>query len=174
MCGFVGFTGDIESRQQVLQAMMDRIVHRGPDMGDAFLADNVAMGFRRLSILDLTEAGSQPMSNADGSVVITFNGEVYNFMELRRELEDKGYEFHCDADTESLLHGYEEWGEGIVDRLRGMYAFVIWDKKKNRLFGARDIFGIKPFYYCTTAQGDLLYGSEIKSFLEHPGISRRP
>ncbi|MDO4590496.1 MAG: asparagine synthase (glutamine-hydrolyzing) [Slackia sp.] len=170
MCGFVGFTGDIENRQQVLTAMMDRIVHRGPDMGDVFLADQVAMGFRRLSILDLTEAGSQPMSNADGSVVITFNGEIYNFQELRRELEAKGYEFHCDADTESLLHGYEEWGEGIVDRLRGMYAFVIWDKRNNRLFGARDIFGIKPFYYCTTAQGDLLYGSEIKSFLEHPGF----
>lgn len=121
MCGFVGFTGDVENRQQVLEAMMDRIVHRGPDMGDTFLAESVAMGFRRLSILDLTEAGSQPMSNADGSVVITFNGEIYNFQELRSELEAKGYEFHCGADTESLLHGYEEWGEQVVDRLRGTH-----------------------------------------------------
>lgn len=172
MCGFVGFTGQIDNRQQVLEAMMERIVHRGPDMGDVVLGDNVAMGFRRLSILDLSEAGKQPMSNADGSVVITFNGEIYNFMELRTELEAKGYEFHCGADTESLLHGYEEWGEQVVDHLRGMFAFVIWDAKKNKLFGARDIFGIKPFYYCKTTAGDLLYGSEIKSFLDHPGFEK--
>ena len=109
------------------------------------------------------------MSNEDGSVVIVFNGEIYNFMELRGELEAKGYTFHCGADTESLLHGYEEWGEEIVDKLRGMYAFVIWDKKKNRLFGARDIFGIKPFYYSEAEDGSgLMFGSEIKSFLAHP------
>lgn len=169
MCGFVGFTGDVENKEQVLTSMMDRIVHRGPDMGDTFFAPGVALGFRRLSILDLTPAGSQPMSNEDGSVVIVFNGEIYNFMELRGELEAKGYTFHCGADTESLLHGYEEWGEEIVDKLRGMYAFVIWDKKKNRLFGARDIFGIKPFYYSEAEDGSgLMFGSEIKSFLAHP------
>lgn len=168
MCGFVGFTGDVENKQQVLAAMMDRIVHRGPDMGDQFINDSVALGFRRLSILDLSEAGKQPMRNDDETVVVTFNGEIYNFQELRSELEAKGYVFHSGTDTESLLHGYEEWGEQIVDRLRGMYAFVIWDAKKNRLFGARDIFGIKPFYYCRTAQNDLLFGSEIKSFLDHP------
>ena len=117
MCGFVGFTGDVENKEQVLTSMMDRIVHRGPDMGDTFFAPGVALGFRRLSILDLTPAGSQPMSNEDGSVVIVFNGEIYNFMELRGELEAKGYTFHCGADTESLLHGYEEWGEEIVDKL---------------------------------------------------------
>lgn len=172
MCGFVGFTGDIDNKQQVLEAMMNRIVHRGPDMGGSFITDAVAMGFRRLSILDLSEAGKQPMESADGSVVITFNGEIYNFMELREELEAKGYVFRSGTDTESLLHGYEEWGEAIVDRLRGMFAFVIWDSKRNRLFGARDIFGIKPFYYCRTASGDLLYGSEIKSFLEHPGFKK--
>ena len=105
MCGFVGFTGDVENKEQVLKSMMDRIVHRGPDMGDTFFAPGVALGFRRLSILDLTPAGSQPMSNEDGSVVIVFNGEIYNFMELRGELEAKGYTFHCGADTESLLHG---------------------------------------------------------------------
>ena len=151
MCGFVGFTGDVENKQQVLAAMMDRIVHRGPDMGDQFINDSVALGFRRLSILDLSEAGKQPMRNDEETVVITFNGEIYNFQEIRSELEAKGYVFHSGTDTESLLHGYEEWGEQIVDRLRGMYAFVIWDAKKNRLFGARDIFGIKPFYYCRTA-----------------------
>lgn len=172
MCGFVGFTGEVENREAVLTAMMERIVHRGPDMGGMFLADGVALGFRRLSILDLSDAGGQPMSNADGTVVVAFNGEIYNFRELRAELEAKGYEFHCNADTESLLHGYEEWGEGIVDRLRGMYAFVVWDAKRQRLFGARDIFGIKPFYYSRLADGGLLFGSEIKSFLEHPRFEK--
>ena len=173
MCGFVGFIGKVGEQEAVLQRMMDRIVHRGPDMGGTFIDDRVALGFRRLSILDLSEAGAQPMSNEDGSVVVAFNGEIYNFQELRAELEKAGYTFHCDADTESLLHGYEEWGEGVLDRLRGMYAFVIWDKKRGKLFGARDIFGIKPLYYYPMANaGDgepgVLFGSEIKSFLEHP------
>ena len=173
MCGFVGFTGDIENKEAVLTSMMDRIIHRGPDMGGQYINDKVAMGFRRLSILDLTEAGAQPMQNADGSVVITFNGEIYNFRELREELEAKGYVYHCGADTESLLHGYEEWGEKVVDHLRGMYAFVIYDAKKNQLFGARDIFGIKPFYYYMLKDnGGMLYGSEIKSFLDHPGFEK--
>ena len=168
MCGFVGFTGAFDGCEQTLAAMMDRIVHRGPDMGGQYISDGVALGFRRLSILDLTEAGAQPMQNEDGSVIIVFNGEIYNFQELRGELEQKGYQFHCGADTESILHGYEEWGESVVDRLRGMFAFVIFDKKAGKLFGARDIFGIKPFYYNCTADGSLLFGSEIKSFLEHP------
>lgn len=133
MCGFVGFVGGTDNQSEVLTKMMDRIVHRGPDMGGQFIDGRVALGFRRLSILDLTEAGAQPMANEDGSVVIVFNGEIYNFQELRSELEAKGYKFHCGADTESLLHGYEEWGEAVLDRLRGMYAFVIWDKKKNKL-----------------------------------------
>ncbi|OUP07559.1 asparagine synthase (glutamine-hydrolyzing) [Collinsella sp. An2] len=170
MCGFVGFTGTLDNRRGVLTAMMDRIVHRGPDMGGTHLTDDVAMGFRRLSILDLTEAGAQPMGNEDGSVFVTFNGEIYNFQELRRELEAAGHTFHCNADTEVLVHGYEEWGEQLVDRLRGMYGFVIYDGHNHKLFGARDIFGIKPFYYYRTASGDLLFGSEIKSFLEHPGF----
>ena len=173
MCGFVGFVGGTDNQSEVLTKMMDRIVHRGPDMGGQFIDGRVALGFRRLSILDLTEAGAQPMANEDGSVVIVFNGEIYNFQELRSELEAKGYKFHCGADTESLLHGYEEWGEAVLDRLRGMYAFVIWDKKKNKLFGARDIFGIKPLYYYPMADaGDgapgVLFGSEIKSFLDYP------
>lgn len=172
MCGFVGFTGHVENDERVLKAMMDRIVHRGPDMGGTHIKDGVALGFRRLSILDLTEAGAQPMGNEDGSVFVVFNGEIYNFQELRAELEAAGHMFHCDADTEVLVHGYEEWGEGLVDRLRGMYGFVVHDMRSGKLFGARDIFGIKPFYYYQTADGDLLFGSEIKSFLEHPGFEK--
>ena len=172
MCGFVGFTGHVEDDERVLTAMMDRIVHRGPDMGGTHIKDGVALGFRRLSILDLTEAGAQPMGNEDGSVFVVFNGEIYNFQELRAELEAAGHTFHCDADTEVLVHGYEEWGEGLVDRLRGMYGFVAHDMRSGKLFGARDIFGIKPFYYYQTADGDLLFGSEIKSFLEHPGFEK--
>ena len=175
MCGFVGFTGQIEAREQVLERMMDRIVHRGPDMGGTHLAEGVALGFRRLSILDLSEAGAQPMGNEDGSVFVVFNGEIYNFQELRAELEAAGHTFHCHADTEVLVHGYEQWGEDLVNRLRGMYGFVVWDAKRNRLFGARDIFGIKPFYYYVCDgkagrpdTGDFIFGSEIKSFLEHP------
>ena len=169
MCGFVGFTGMIDARETVLQRMMDRIVHRGPDMGGRYLDDGVALGFRRLSILDLSEAGAQPMSSEDGGVTVVFNGEIYNFMELRKELETLGHRFHCGADTEVLVHGYEEWGDGLVYRLRGMYGFVIWDKLRGRLFGARDIFGIKPFYYYPIPGGEgLLFGSEIKSFLDHP------
>lgn len=172
MCGFVGFTGHVENDERVLKAMMDRIVHRGPDMGGTHIKDGVALGFRRLSILDLTEAGAQPMGNEDGSVFVVFNGEIYNFQELRAELEAAGHTFHCDADTEVLVHGYEEWGEGLVDRLRGMYGFVVHDMRSGKLFAARDIFGIKPFYYYQSDEGDLLFGSEIKSFLEHPGFEK--
>lgn len=172
MCGFVGFTGHVENDERVLKAMMDRIVHRGPDMGGTHIKDGVALGFRRLSILDLTEAGAQPMGNEDGSVFVVFNGEIYNFQELRAELEAAGHTFHCDADTEVLVHGYEEWGEGLVERLRGMYGFVVHDMRSGKLFGARDIFGIKPFYYYQSDEGDLLFGSEIKSFLEHPHFKK--
>lgn len=172
MCGFVGFTGHVENDERVLKAMMDRIVHRGPDMGGTHIKDGVALGFRRLSILDLTEAGAQPMGNEDGSVFVVFNGEIYNFQELRAELEAAGHTFHCDADTEVLVHGYEEWGEGLVERLRGMYGFVVHDMRSGTLFGARDIFGIKPFYYYQSDEGDLLFGSEIKSFLEHPHFKK--
>ena len=172
MCGFVGFTGTDEQSELVLTAMMNRIIHRGPDMGGQHIVDDVALGFRRLSILDLSEAGAQPMSSDDGKVTIVFNGEIYNFQELRAELEAAGYVFHCNADTEVLVHGYEEWGEDLVNRLRGMYAFVIHDQNRNKLFGARDIFGIKPFYYYRASDGSLLFGSEIKSFLDHPKFEK--
>ncbi|MCQ2457036.1 MAG: asparagine synthase (glutamine-hydrolyzing), partial [Clostridia bacterium] len=169
MCGFVGFTGETEHRKEVVRKMADRIVHRGPDSDGYFFDDEcgVTLGFRRLSIIDL-EGGTQPIYNEDGSVVIVYNGETYNFPSLRDELIAKGHVFKTRSDTETIVHAWEEWGENITDKMRGMFAFVIWDKKKKVLFGARDPFGIKPFYYYVTPTGDLIFGSEIKSFLEHP------
>ena len=114
MCGFIGFSGNLDNKEAILQKMMDRIVHRGPDMGGMYTDDGIALGFRRLSILDLSDAGAQPMANEDKSVVVVFNGEIYNFMELRRELEAKGHTFHCGADTEVLIHGYEEYGTELI------------------------------------------------------------
>lgn len=172
MCGFVGFTGMLANRREILQKMADRILHRGPDSEGFYLDgerddDACALGFRRLSIIDLA-SGSQPMENEDGSVVIVFNGEIYNFEELRTVLIERGHVFRTRCDTEVILHGYEEYGAEIVKKLRGMFAFVIRDKKRHRLFGARDPFGIKPFYYASPRENVLLFGSEIKSFLEHP------
>lgn len=168
MCGIVGFwdkhvTYDAAA---TVKAMADKIVHRGPDSEGYFVEGPAALGFRRLSIIDL-EGGTQPIFNEDKSVVITFNGEIYNFRELRAELEAKGHVFSTKTDTEVVLHGYEEWGEELPRRLRGMFAFVIYDRNQKRMFGARDIFGIKPFYYYEK-DGAFLYGSEIKSFYPHP------
>ena len=138
MCGFVGFTNYIDGAENTVEKMMDRIAHRGPDQAGKFVDDKVAMGFRRLSIIDLSEAGSQPMTNEDGSIVITFNGEIYNYRELKEQLIEAGHRFKSSADTEVLIHGYEEWGrQPLLNRLRGMFAFVIYDKNKSRLFGAR-------------------------------------
>ena len=170
MCGFAGFSGRLENKKEIINAMMGRIIHRGPDMAGDFIDDDMALGFRRLSIIDLSEDGAQPMTNEDVSIVTVFNGEIYNFAELRDELLAKGHCFKCHADTEVLVHGYEEYGESLVERLRGMFAFVIWDRNKKTLFGARDHFGIKPFYYGSLSDGSLIFGSEIKSFLEHPNF----
>ncbi len=172
MCGFIGFTGAMppEEKEKLLQPMMQRIVHRGPDMGGSYTDERVALGFRRLSIIDLSENGAQPMQSEDGQVVVVFNGEIYNFQALRASLIEKGHQFCSGADTEVLVHGYEEYGEGLVAMLRGMFAFVIWDKAANSLLAARDPFGIKPFYYTTLPNGNWLFGSEIKSFLQHPSF----
>ncbi len=172
MCGFVGFTGKLENKKEILNKMMGRIIHRGPDSEGEFISDEVALGFRRLSIIDL-EGGSQPIYNEDGSVVIVFNGEIYNFMELRRELIADGHVFKTNSDTETLVHGYEKYGDKLASHLRGMYAFVIFDMAKNRIYGARDIFGIKPFYYYRTESGNYIFGSEIKAFLEHPEFVKK-
>lgn len=171
MCGFVGFVGGVENRNQVLTAMMDTIVHRGPDSEGRYIDEDAALGFRRLSIIDLSEVGDQPFYNEDRSKVLVFNGEIYNFQELRRELTASGHVFVSNTDSETLIHGYEQWGEKLVDRLRGMYAFVIWDIEQKKLFAARDIFGIKPLYYAQMNE-TLLFGSEIKSFMEHPKFDK--
>lgn len=172
MCGFVGFTGMLEKRKDILNRMMDRIIHRGPDSAGEFFGEDVALGFRRLSIIDL-DGGSQPQYNEDGSVVIVYNGETYNFESLRAELEAAGHIFKNRSDTEVLVHGYEEWGTELASHLRGMFAFLIYDSKRGRIYGARDYFGIKPLHYYRTADGNYLFGSEIKSFLEHPGFEKR-
>ena len=171
MCGFAGFVGEVENREKVLVDMMNTIIHRGPDSEGKFVDGDAALGFRRLSIIDLSEVGDQPLYNEDKSKVLVFNGEIYNYQELRRELVEAGHVFISNTDSETLLHAYEEWGEKVLDRLRGMYAFVIWDRKKKQLFAARDIFGIKPLYYAQM-NGTLLFGSEIKSFLEHPRFDK--
>ena len=171
MCGIVGFTNSLTNADEVLGKMMDRIKHRGPDSEGKFIDDNIAMGFRRLSIIDLSDVGSQPIFNEDRTLVLTFNGEIYNFKELRGQLVKAGHKFYTATDSEVLIHGYEEWGESLLDKLRGMFAFVIYNTVTGELFGARDFFGIKPFYYAEM-DGTFMWGSEIKSFLDHPAFKK--
>ncbi|WP_055426514.1 asparagine synthase (glutamine-hydrolyzing) [Bifidobacterium aesculapii] len=168
MCGIAGFVNDdpVDVKCPVIKRMTDIIAHRGPDAEGKYVDEHVALGHRRLSIIDL-EGSKQPMTNEDGNLVITYNGEVYNYQPLREELIAAGHTFATHGDTEVLLHGYEEWGPKLLDRLRGMFTFVIWDKAKRELFGARDRFGIKPFYYARM-NGTFMYGSEIKSLIQHP------
>ena len=169
MCGFCGFTGELENREQVLREMAEVITHRGPDSEGYYLDDGVAMAFRRLSIIDL-ESGSQPIYNEDRSLVLMFNGEIYNYRELRRELLEAGHAFYTETGSEVLVHGFEQWGEELLPRLRGMFAFAIWNTGDRSLFIARDYFGIKPMHYTVLPGGELLYASEIKSILRHPGF----
>ncbi len=170
MCGFTGFTNRIGDDGTVLEKMMNRIVHRGPDSDGKYIDSDIALGFRRLSIIDLAD-GDQPMFNEDKSLVLVFNGEIYNFKDLRAELIKSGHTFANNSDSEVLLHGYEQWGEELVGRLRGMFAFVIFDRRDKSIFAARDMFGIKPFYY-TFMNGSFIFGSEIKSFLDHPDFKK--
>ena len=171
MCGFVGFCSKNVKDKNVIKEMNNQIIHRGPDSDGYYFDKDVNFGFRRLSIIDLHE-GSQPILNEGGDIAIIFNGEIYNYQELREDLVAKGYKFKTHTDTEVILHGYEEYGEeGILAKLRGMFAFTIWDSKKEKLFGARDHFGIKPYYYALL-DGDLLFGSEIKSFLKYPKFKK--
>ncbi len=170
MCGYTGFVSRAVPDETVLHAMGDSIRHRGPDEEGYFLDEHCAMAHRRLSIIDLS-TGQQPMYSADGRYVISYNGEAYNFQELREELKAAGYTFVTSCDTEVILYGYLHWGPELMKRLRGMFSFVIWDKEKQELFGARDPFGIKPLYYAT--MGDVFFfGSEIKSFLPHPNFRK--
>lgn len=170
MCGFVGFTGSIPEKEKIVRKMLKRIVHRGPDSQECYLDEDVALGFARLSIIDL-EGGTQPLFNEDGSLVLIFNGEIYNFQPLREELLKKGHVFKTRSDSEVLIHGYEEYGTRLPELLRGMFAFTIWDKKNRKLFGVRDHFGIKPYYYAQM-EDTFLFGSEIKGFLPHPGFKK--
>lgn len=168
MCGFAGYYGTGEfNRQEIIDQMGEAIAHRGPDSDGSYVDDYVALGFRRLSIIDL-EGGTQPIHSQDGKYVIIFNGEIYNYQEIRKELIEKhGCTFQTNSDTEVILQAYQIYGKETASMLRGMFAFVIYNKETHTLYGARDYFGIKPFYYAQM-NGSLLFGSEIKSFLKHP------
>lgn len=170
MCGFVGYINKKNKDKQVIQSMGDKIKHRGPDSEGLYTDNDLHMAFRRLSIIDL-KSGDQPIYNENKNLVILFNGEIYNFQELREDLIAKGHTFTTKTDTEVILHGYEEYQEHILDKLRGMYAFVIYDVREKELFAARDIFGIKPFYYALM-NGTFFFGSEIKSFLPNPDFKK--
>lgn len=167
MCGIAG-TYNLNGKPvspTLIKRMTDIIAHRGPDGEGHYVEGSLALGHRRLAIIDLTEAGHQPMSNGDGTVIITYNGEIYNFQTLRTGLESLGHSFRSKTDTEVVIHAYEEWGPGCLDRFNGMFAFAIWDKKKRELFLARDRYGIKPLYWCMK-DGSLHFASEIKAILE--------
>lgn len=170
MCGFCGFTGKVENKEQVIENMMEKIIYRGPDSKGTHVDDYIALGFRRLSIIDLAD-GTQPIYNEDETKVIVFNGEVYNYREIREDLVKKGHIFRTKTDTEVILHGYEEYGPEVLNKFRGMFAIAIWDLVSKELFIARDFFGIKPMYY-TQVGNDLVFGSEIKCILTHPNVKK--
>lgn len=171
MCGICGvFLSDrsLHVSRDVLTEMNNRLIHRGPDDEGVFLEQNVGLAMRRLSIIDV-KSGHQPLSNEDGDVWIVFNGEIYNHMELRKTLETKGHRYRSRADTETIVHAYEEYGSDCAKHLRGMFAFAIWDRRKRVMFAARDRLGIKPFYYSWDGE-TFSFGSEIKAILAHPDV----
>src|SRR4051794_23001278 len=175
MCGITGILATSDSfpvSEELVARMRDTMTHRGPDDGGAWSnpAQRVALGHRRLSIVDLSAAGHQPMCNEDGTLWIAYNGEVYNHAPLREELEAKGHVYRSRTDTETILHLYEEEGPRCVERLHGMFAFAIWDTRKRELFLARDRLGIKPLYW-SQQPGGFVFGSEIKSIVEHPSVT---
>ncbi len=171
MCGICGFTGQVVDRDQTIKNMTEVITHRGPDSDGVFTDDYISMGFRRLSIIDIGLTGSQPIYNEDKTLVLTFNGEIYNYQDLRKILIEKGHKFYTDTDSEVLIHGFEEWQEGLLDKLRGMFGFAIYNTVDKSVFIARDFFGIKPMHY-TMVNGNFIYASEIKSILEYPEFEK--
>ena len=174
MCGITGIfdtRGKSEISRAVLQRMNDSQLHRGPDEGSLHLEPGLGLGHRRLSIIDIA-TGQQPLFNADRSVAIVFNGEIYNYQPLMAELQALGYVFHTKSDTEVIVHAWEAWGSDCVKRLRGMFAFAIWDRNQQSLFLARDRMGVKPMYYAVLDDGTLLFGSELKSVMAHGGLRR--
>ena len=171
MCGIAGFVDKtIKNKKKVIKDMAERIKYRGPDGEGYFIDDEVALAHRRLAIIDLS-SGGQPQYNEDNSLVIVFNGEIYNFVELKEELKKAGHKFRNKSDTEVIIHGYEEWGTEVTKHLRGMFAFAIWDTKQKTLFIARDGFGIKPLYYAKFGSS-FMFASEIKAFLDHPKFKK--
>jgi asparagine synthase (glutamine-hydrolysing) len=173
MCGIVGVLRltDAAAEDTHLTPMLDAIAHRGPDGQGQYADGPVLLGHRRLSIIDLSEAGAQPMPSEDGSVILSFNGEIFNFPGLREELEAAGHRFRSRTDCEVLVHGYEEWGSAVVERLDGMFAFAIWDHRRQILFIGRDRYGVKPLYWYAR-NGVFIFASEIKAILAHPAVSR--
>ena len=171
ICGFINYKG--KNSQEVLRRMTDILIHRGPDDSGMTLLDNgtVGLGHRRLSIIDLTERGRQPMTNEDGTVWLTYNGEIYNFKEIRNTLEAKGHRFISDTDTEVIIHAYEEWGIDCINKFCGMFSFGLWDARQKSLFLVRDRLGIKPLYY-TFIDGAIAFASEIKSLLMLPDVNK--
>jgi asparagine synthase (glutamine-hydrolysing) len=174
MCGIAGRFNYDPLRpvaRDVLEAMTDAVAHRGPDAAGYHLAPGIGLGHRRLSIIDLS-TGDQPLSNETGTVWTVFNGEIYNFAEVRAELQAHGHRFRTGSDTEVIVHGYEQWGERCVDRFRGMFAFAVWDGTARRLLLARDRLGVKPLYYAELPGRGVVFGSELKSLLEDPDVPR--
>lgn len=171
MCGICGFTGEVTDRAKTIEKMTEIITHRGPDSSGFFADKNISMGFRRLSIIDL-DNGTQPIYNEDNTLVLMFNGEIYNYKELRTQLIERGHVFYTNTDSETLIHGFEEWGDGLLNKLRGMFAFAIWNREDKSLFLARDFFGIKPVYY-TLSNNNFIYASEIKSILAFPEFEKK-
>ncbi|HEY7676291.1 MAG TPA: asparagine synthetase B, partial [Candidatus Methylomirabilis sp.] len=170
MCGICGYLG-FDDRELLLK-MTEALAHRGPDDAGTYLAGGIGLGHRRLSIIDLSVAGRQPMANEDGTVWVSFNGEIYNFGDLRPELEAAGHRFATRTDTEVLVHGYEAWGpQGLLDRLRGMFALALWDAGTRTLLLARDPLGKKPLFYAQTARG-LVFASEPKALYLDPALDR--
>ncbi len=174
MCGIIGVLNRHPEpvSANLLKRMTDSIAHRGPDSEGHYTDGPVGFGHRRLSIIDLSPLGHQPMANETGDVVVIFNGEIYNFQKLRIELEAHGHQFHSQTDTEVIVHAYEEWGQACVRRFNGMFAFAIWDRTRQRLFLARDRYGVKPVYWYF-GNNVLVFGSEIKAILKHPAVARK-
>ena len=172
MCGIAGFISPARADAAALVPMLARIAHRGPDGQGTFVEGPAALGHCRLAIIDL-QGGAQPLYSEDKNFVVVFNGEIYNYRELTAELTALGHTFATRTDTEVLLHGWEQWGRELLPRLRGMFAFALWDRRAQVLFCARDMFGIKPLYYCRCADGTLLFASEIKGFLDHPSFEKQ-
>ncbi len=174
MCGITGIfktRGDPEIARAILQRMNDSQLHRGPDEGSLHIEPYLGLGHRRLSIIDIA-TGQQPLFNEDRSVVVVFNGEIYNYQELIPQLQALGHVFHTKSDTEVIVHAWESWGVDCVKRFRGMFAFALWDRNKQTLFLARDRLGVKPMYYALLDDGAFIFGSELKSILAHGGLLR--